>query len=180
MKFRELTGPLVALTLPFLVFNLLKFNPLLDVQFAVPRGHFYIVSSVALLASIIAIAVGISGSRVRNIKISFLAMAFISLAEIFSVHGLSTPNMLIHMSHLPGVAAQGSVLLASFWLWLSSVSSDNGFIVRLSRWRQWLVPVWTVGLGLIGVAALSFSHLMSGYRSTGLSPSGCRQEQSWS
>ncbi|MEK3726067.1 HD-GYP domain-containing protein [Paenibacillus sp. FSL H8-0034] len=160
MKFRELTGPLVALTLPFLVFNLLKFNPLLDIQFAVPRGHFYIVSSVALLASIIAIAVGISGSRVRNIKISFLAMAFISLAEIFSVHGLSTPNMLIHMSHLPGVAAQGSVLLASFWLWLSSVSSDNGFIVRLSRWRQWLVPVWTIGLGLLGAAALSFSHLI--------------------
>ncbi|WP_240418029.1 HD-GYP domain-containing protein [Paenibacillus periandrae] len=160
MKFRELTGPLVAITLPFLVFNLLKFNPLLDIQFAVPRGHFYIVSSVALLASIIAIAVGISGSRVRNIKISFLAMAFISLAEIFSVHGLSTPNMLIHMSHLPGVAAQGSVLLASFWLWLSSVSSDNGFIVRLSRWRQWLVPVWTIGLGLIGAAALSFSHLI--------------------
>ncbi|SFM01526.1 HDIG domain-containing protein [Paenibacillus sp. 1_12] len=160
MKLRELTGPLIAISLPFLLFNLLKFNPSLDIQFAVPRGHFYIVSSVALLASIIAIAVGISGSRVRNIKISFLAMAFISLAEVFSVHGLSTPNMLIHVSHLPGVAAQGSVLLASFWLWLSSVSSDNGFIVRLSKWRQWLVPIWTIGLGILGFAALSFPHLI--------------------
>lgn len=160
MRFRETLGPSTALVLPLIVFLYLKANPLLDIKFTVPRGHFYIVSSVAVLAVIIAIAVGISGSRIRNIKVSFLALAFISLAETFSVHGLSTPEFLIHASHLPGVAAQASVLLASFWLWMSSISSDHWLIVRLSKWRGWLVPVWTLALGVIGLISLAFSHGM--------------------
>ncbi|NHN32448.1 HD-GYP domain-containing protein [Paenibacillus agricola] len=160
MRFREIIGPFTAMVLPLMVFFCLKANPLIDIKFAVPHGHFYIVSIVAMLAVIIAIAVGISGGRIRNIKVNFLALAFISLAETFSVHGLSTPNFLIHASQLPGVAAQASILLASFWLWMSSISSDHSLIVWLTKWRGWLVPVWTVVLGIVGLSALTFSHVM--------------------
>lgn len=160
MKIRDLLGPVSAVLVPFLLFEYLKANPALDVRFFVPRGHFYIVSSVALLATLVAIAVGISGSRVRNIKVSFLSLSFISLAETFTVHGLSTPNFLIHSSHLPGVAAQSSTLLASFWLWLSSLSSDSAFITKLSGMRGGLIPVWTIFIGGIGITGLLHPHLL--------------------
>lgn len=116
MRFRSLIGPIAAILLPYLLFEYLRRDVSLDVEFVVPRGHFYIVSSVAILAMMIAIAVGIAGRRVRNIKVSFLALSFISLAEVFAVHGLSTPNFLLHSTHLPGISAPLSVILATLWL----------------------------------------------------------------
>jgi putative nucleotidyltransferase with HDIG domain len=158
MKIGSALGPAVAFAAPYLLFHYLKTHPDWDALLALPAGHFYIVSAVALLSTFIAIAVGISGSRVRNIKVSFLALAFISLAEVFAVHGLSTPDFLIHASHLPGVASQASILLASFWLWMSSLSSDSKLVLWFSQWKGGLVPVWSVALGLIGAAGLLFPH----------------------
>ncbi|MCR8633746.1 HD-GYP domain-containing protein [Paenibacillus radicis (ex Xue et al. 2023)] len=160
MKIRDVIGPAAAIVAPYLLFEYLKAHPNLDILLSLPRGHFYIVSLVAILSTIIAIAVGISGNRVRNIKVCFLSLAFISLAEVFSVHGLSTPNFLIHASHLPGVASQVSLLLATFWLWMSSLSSDSLLILWLSRWKGNLIPVWTVVLGLIGITGLLFPHML--------------------
>ncbi|MDF2963607.1 MAG: metal dependent phosphohydrolase [Paenibacillus sp.] len=160
MRIGDIIGPAAAIVVPYLLFHFLKAHSNLDILLVLPKGHFYIVSSVAVLSTVIAIAVGISGSRVRNIKVTFLSLAFISLAETFSVHGLSTPNFLIHSSHLPGVAAQLSLLLASFWLWLSSLSSDSFPAVWLSRWKGGLMPVWTIALGLIGLTGLLFPHLI--------------------
>jgi putative nucleotidyltransferase with HDIG domain len=125
-----------------------------------PRGHFYIVSAVALLSTIIAIAVGIAGKRLRNIKISFLALSFISLAQMFSLHGLSTPRFLLPVTHLPGIAAQLSMLLATIWLWLSSLPSDHKLVERLSQRQSVLLPVWIVVLGIFGILSMKFPHIM--------------------
>ncbi|TDF97102.1 HD-GYP domain-containing protein [Paenibacillus piri] len=160
MSFGRVAGPAAAIMAPFLLFFYLKAHPRIDILFVAPSGHFYIVSSVALLSTVIAIAVGIAGGRVRNVKVSFLSLAFISLAEVFAVHGLSTPNFLIHASHLPGVASQLSILLASFWLWMSSLSSDSQLTLWFSRGKGGLIPFWTVALGLIGLAGLLFPHML--------------------
>ncbi|MDP4163526.1 MAG: phosphohydrolase, partial [Bacillota bacterium] len=128
MKNYSFIGPMLAVILPFLLFECLHKGIFLDPSFVMPKGHFYIVSLVAIMATIIAIAVGIVGNRIRNIKVTFLSLSFISLAQMFSVHGLSTPNFMLHANHLPGIASQLSIILATFWLWLSSLSSDNKFV----------------------------------------------------
>lgn len=160
MRVRGLIGPVLAILIPYLLFESLRLGFLHDGLYTMPRGHFYIVSSVALLATAIAIAVGIAGSRLRNIQVTFLSLSFISLAEFFAIHGLSTPNFLLHASHLPGVSASLSVLLASFWLWLSSVPSDHKAVVYLSRWQNVLVPGWTIVLFIFGIVGILFPSLV--------------------
>ncbi|MVP02067.1 HD-GYP domain-containing protein [Paenibacillus lutrae] len=160
MRIRSLSGPAAIILLPYLLFIFLKSQPGLDAVFVMPRGHFYIVSSVALLAFVIALAVGAAGRRMRNTKVIFLALSFISLAGIFMVHGLSTPDLLLHATHVPGVTATLSVIMATFWLWLSSYPSDNRFIVFLSQHDNILLPVWTLALALFGVTVLSFPELL--------------------
>lgn len=48
---------------------------------------------------------------------------------MFSVHGLSTPHFILPKTHLPGVSAQLSMVLATIWLMFSSLPTD-------SRWAN--------------------------------------------
>jgi putative nucleotidyltransferase with HDIG domain len=149
MRFRGLLGPILAMLIPYLLFESLRLGFLPDQLYAMPHGHFYFVSFISILATSIGIAVGVAGSRLRNIQVSFLALSFISLAVLFAIHGLSTPEVIMHDSHVPGVTASLSVLLASFWLWLSSLPSDSRIVVFLSRGQTYLVPSWTLSLVII-------------------------------
>jgi len=160
MKIGTMAGPAAGVLLPYLLYEWLKGQPW-DARLSFPEGHFYVVSIVSLLAVIVAFAVGIAGRRVRNIKIVFLGLAFISLAEVFMVHGLSTPDLMLHASHLPGVTAPLSVMLATFWLWLSALPSDHLFIRFFARYERRLLPLWTVALALLGGLSLLFPHLFS-------------------
>jgi putative nucleotidyltransferase with HDIG domain len=161
MKNYSFIGPLMAVVLPFVLFECLKNGLFEDPYFMMPKGHFYIVSAVALLSTIIAIAVGIAGNRLRNIKVSFLALSFISLAQMFSLHGLSTPHFLLPVTHLPGVAAQLSMLLATIWLWLSSLPSDHKLVEILSRRHSMLLPVWIIALCIYGIVCMFYPHIMN-------------------
>lgn len=159
MKNYRYLGPIIAVILPYILFEFFRKGIFPDPYFIMPNGHFYIVSTVALLSTIIAVAVGMAGKRLRNIKVSFISLSFISLALLFSLHGLSTPHFLLHVTHLPGVAAQLSMLLATFWLWLSSWHSDSKLIEKLSLYHQFLLPVWTVILVLFGMVSMLNPHM---------------------
>lgn len=160
MKNSSYYGLLFALAFPFILFGLFKNGVLTDPLYELPKGHFYIVSTVSLLSLIIAIAVGIAGSKVRNIKISFLSLSFVSLALMFSIHGLSTPHFILGETHLSGISAPFSLLTATIWLWLSSWSSDNKWIEFLSRKQKWLVPGWTVALSIFGIIGFLFPNIV--------------------
>lgn len=160
MRFHRFAGPVIAVLLPLLLFEVLRLWPSLDMEMKHPQGHFYIVSSVAFLAMMIAVAVGVAGRRMRNIEVSFLSLAFISLAEMFMVHGISTPGLMMNSVQITQVSAQLSLLLASIWLCLSAVSSDHPVVVALSRWNQLLVPIWTISLSLFAAIGLLFPSLV--------------------
>lgn len=160
MKLRTLAGPIAGILLPYLLYEFMR-RQAWDVSLHLPAGHFYVVSVVALLAVFIAFAVGIAGRRVRNAKVGFLALAFVSLAEVFMVHGLSTPNLMLHATHLPGVTAPLSVLLATFWLWLSALPSDHRLVRYFSRRERTLLPLWTIALAALGVASLAYPDAVS-------------------
>lgn len=152
-------GPAAAILLPLLLFFTMRSRDSWNPIWNYPADHFYIVSIVSILAVMISIAIGISAGRLRNIKLSFLALTFLSLGGIFSVHGLSTPGFIVQSSPLPGVSAQGSVLVASFWLWLSSLPSDNRLLRRISAWHKVLLPGWFLFLVTAGIAIISLPHL---------------------
>ncbi|MWC27807.1 HD-GYP domain-containing protein [Paenibacillus sp. MMS18-CY102] len=145
----------VVMLLPLLVYAMLRSFDSLDRTVAAPTGHFYLVSIVSALAMAMAIIVGVAGVRLRNVKVTFAALAYISLAEVFLLHGLATPGFLMHASNLPTLAAQISIVLAVTWLWLSSLSSDQVVIRVLSQHNKRLVPIWTL---LLGVACMLLFH----------------------
>ncbi|WP_059172336.1 HD-GYP domain-containing protein [Bacillus sp. FJAT-27445] len=148
MKKIVISIPFLAIIFPYVLFELIQLEIFNNPTLVHPHGHFYIVSVVSILASGIALLVGICGSRLRNIKVSILSLAFISLSIMFSVHGLSTPFFIFGITSLPGVAAQLSMLLVTVWLWFSSFSSNNKFIVFLASRQKVLVPSWTIALSI--------------------------------
>jgi hypothetical protein len=153
MRRYKFLWPVNAVLVPYMIFEAFNLGLFKDVLINIPIGHFYIVSLVSFLASLISIAVGVAGRRIRNIKISFLALSFVSLGLMFSVHGLATPNFLHGFSHLPGISAQLSMLLATFWIWLSSMASDHSIVQFFSRFQRLLLPIWTVVLSIFCIMA---------------------------
>ncbi|WP_224724614.1 HD-GYP domain-containing protein [Paenibacillus vietnamensis] len=138
----------ISMLVPLLGYLALRGSSL-DKSIDAPHEHFYIVSLVAGLAFALAIAVGLVAIKLRNIKISFLSLSYVSLASMFVLHGLATPGFLMHHSQMGGVAAQLSVVLAVIWLWLSSLSVDQPLIKWFAQWQAMLLPVWTAVLAVI-------------------------------
>lgn len=142
-RFALLTAAAVTFV-PLLFFALLKLNSQYDSVHVAPHAHFWVVSGAALPAAVIAVAVGIAGNRVRNIHVTFVSLAFTSLAIIFLLHGLATPGLLLPVTPIPGITSQLSVLLTTAWLCMSALPSDLPLSQCLTRWQRWLVPVWAV------------------------------------
>lgn len=158
MRYRSLIGPIAVMAIPYVLFEYLRRTPELDLVLEMRTGHFYIVSSVALLALVIALAVGHAGSRLRNVKVSFLSLSFISLAGIFAVHGLSTPGLIMHQTHLPSITSPLSVIVATIWLWLSTLPSDHRLVTFLSRYNRSLNIGWAALVVLAGGFSMLQPH----------------------
>lgn len=160
MVHRKFLYPLVAVLGPYIIFEALNLGIIKDIFLFKPVGHFYIVSVVSFLASLITIAIGVAGRRLRNIKITFLSLSYLSLGLMFSVHGLSTPNFIYGQTLLPGMSAQLSMLLATIWLWLSSLPSDHFIVGRFAKRQQLLLPIWLVVLSIFCTFGLLNPHLV--------------------
>ncbi len=149
-------GPGLVIGLSLALFYVLRARAELDVTMNHPHGHFYIVSLVSILALFLSIAVGIAGIKLRNVNVTFLSVAYISLAEVFAVHGLSTPGFMIHdVLTLPRITAQLSILMACLWIGLSALPTDHGAVRRLSGWQRLLLPCWSLALLGFGIFALT-------------------------
>jgi hypothetical protein len=72
-----------------------------------PELHFYVVSAASVMSAIICGVLIIAVRSVRETRLLFLALSFMALAALFSVHGLTTPGHLYNGVH--------AVLLASPW-----------------------------------------------------------------
>jgi len=157
---RTVAGPAALVVLLLLGYVGLRSQPAIDAMLEAPEGHFYVVSLVALLATVLAACVGIAGMRLRNTNVTFLALAYITLAGIFLVHGLSTPGMMMHPTALPKIAAQFSVLGAVILIWVSSFDTDHPLMIALGRWQRRLLPVWTVLVVLFGAVSMVWPHVI--------------------
>ncbi|SEO40417.1 HD-GYP domain-containing protein [Paenibacillus sp. OV219] len=156
LKGKSVIGPILSVVLPIGVFEWVRSLGTKDVSIVVPAGHFHIVTIVAALAMLVAIGVGITGHRLRNIKVGFMSIAYLSLSGVFFLHGLTTPGFLMHEDYMPKIFAQLSVLLTSIWLALSAVSSDHWSVRQLSKSRVWLLPGWLILLGALCALTIGF------------------------
>lgn len=138
-------GPALATVLPLIAYYSVRFSSF-DHSYPTPSGHFVIVSAVSIIAAVFAGLVGAAGIRLRNIQVVFLALAFLSLAILFTLHGLSTPGFLIGENPVPQISAQMSTVFAAAWMALSALSSDHKLVALLGRRPVLLVSVWTLFL----------------------------------
>jgi HD-GYP domain-containing protein (c-di-GMP phosphodiesterase class II) len=93
---------------PFVAFLTLQLFPSLDASFWDANAHFWAVSVTALAAAAACVILASLTESLRETRLVFLTLAFLSIAAIFSVHGLATPG------HIHAEATAG--LRLSSWL----------------------------------------------------------------
>jgi HD-GYP domain-containing protein (c-di-GMP phosphodiesterase class II) len=110
-----------ALALPIVAILILNQAPSLDVLWMQPKFHFYVVSGTALAAAVICAVLVTSARALRETRLVFLVLAFLSIAAIFATHGLMTPGFIHHEPYPAlGVSTWLSVLAGAVFIALSA------------------------------------------------------------
>jgi HD-GYP domain-containing protein (c-di-GMP phosphodiesterase class II) len=110
VSLRTIALVVAGLGLPLLACVIFERAPATDIVLGTPTDHFYVVSTVALLALGFAVAVIVASRKLPDPRTFFLAMGFISMATIFAAHGLGTSPLFQQHSH--GEYSSGSAFAA--------------------------------------------------------------------
>lgn len=132
----------------------------------VPYQHFYIVSAVSIVASLVACALAIATVQIGLYRVLFLCLGFMSMGAIFAVHGLTTPGILV-----PNLFKQfvGSAVVTSAYLSLAvpAVFFAATYLPGFSKLERRL-PFWPAGwlvffvvLALAAYAAIAIFNTWS-------------------
>src|SRR3990172_3015482 len=81
--------------------------------------HFYTVSGTALMAAVTCAVLVASARSLRETRLLFLALAFLSIAAIFAVHGLTTPGF-IHDEPYPALSVSSWLSLMAGALFITA------------------------------------------------------------
>lgn len=160
MRSLSFKNPLVGILLPLLAYVFLRALPALDPICGTATFHFQLVSATSLISFILSVVVGIVGVRRRNLQVIYVSLSFISLAGLFSVHGLATPGFILGPTRLVGVAAQLSVLTMAFWLMLSTLPTEHPLSAWLSHRARYLVWLYTPFVILAGAYAITHPNVV--------------------
>jgi HD-GYP domain-containing protein (c-di-GMP phosphodiesterase class II) len=160
-----LVGPLAALA----VFNIW---PDLDLLLDYPTFHFWVVSLTALAAGVASALVIASARTLRETRLLFLALSFVSIAGIFAVHGLMTPGFLTHELYATvPVSAWVSVFVGACFVALSAAELPH-HVERFVERAGGAIFAWTFVLTTAYiVVSLSADEWLEGL------PTGNRPEQ---
>jgi HD-GYP domain-containing protein (c-di-GMP phosphodiesterase class II) len=142
---------------PVAAFLLLLTNPAWDKRWIETEFHFWAVSGTALAAGA-ACAIFIGRARsLRETRTIFLGLAFMSIAGIFAVHGLTTPGH-IHASFQAELAVSSwlSVVAGAFFVACSAITLPEHADGWFRRNGSYVFGVIAAALGLyIGLAFVS-------------------------
>jgi hypothetical protein len=113
----------IVLSLAAVGLYFLLANPIDDLNLSVPLRHFIVVTAVSALAAGLAALLAVESLRATDSRSLLMALGFMLMAGIFTVHGLATPGILLAAAPAGyGVhdhQAQGSVLGVSAFLSLA-------------------------------------------------------------
>jgi HD-GYP domain-containing protein (c-di-GMP phosphodiesterase class II) len=117
----------------------------------VPYQHFYIVSTISLLAALVAGVLAVTTIQIGLYRVLFLCLGFTSMGAIFAVHGLTTPGILV-----PNLFARfaGSAVAASAYLSLAvpAVFFASSYAPGMA-WLERRLPFWPAGWIVVFVVA---------------------------
>jgi len=174
-----------------MAFFVLRSTPDLDerIRWASPTGHFWVVSIAAVTCAILAAAAAIAASRTRNARVLMLALAFMSMAGIFTVHGLATPGVLVDGSYtgtyeggasygtavpgsetpaawlfnLTGLSARLAVAVAAGFLAASTIEFAPRVQSAIIRWRNTLLAGVSLAIVAYGVVGMTVPTAIPGW-----------------
>ncbi|MCX6021794.1 MAG: HD-GYP domain-containing protein, partial [Chloroflexi bacterium] len=145
---------IALLAAPLALFALLQALPALNMATTVPFDHFFIVVVTTATALPLAGAVLYTALSLRHTPTFLLGLAFLTIAGVFLVHGVSTPGIVLGPNNLTPISARLS-LLAGGILLAGSVWIADGWLSRwISQRMGWLLAFWCAALLAFGLAAL--------------------------
>jgi HD-GYP domain-containing protein (c-di-GMP phosphodiesterase class II) len=111
--------------------------------------HFWAVSATALAAAIACVVIMLLTKSLSETRLVFLGLGFLSIAAIFSVHGLATPGH-IHKDFHTELALSSwlSVTAGSFFIALSVAFLPPPIERFLKSWGPYLVGLTALWMGL--------------------------------
>ncbi len=143
------------LAAPMGILAWLLLNPAHDRLFMIPVEHFYVVSATSLAALCLALLVSIASLQTRKPRTLCVAVGFLAIAGIFSVHGLTTPGdqMLVKEFHnVIIVSARLSLLAGGICFLFSTVSLPQRIeAVIVRHYGLWLLGALLAVGAYIGV-----------------------------
>lgn len=139
-----------AMIAPVLVYFILN-HYLHDKDILLHPSLVYMIGFEALLAVMIFLIMGIVAQQLRNVKILFVSLAFASIGAMLIFHSYSFSMLETGDSDRLSIYAQLTLLLGSFWLWLSSLSADHRLVRFLGKHKMALLPMWCIALLLGGL-----------------------------
>jgi HD-GYP domain-containing protein (c-di-GMP phosphodiesterase class II) len=134
---------------PLVIFLVLYEAPTTDRMFAHSNFHFWVVSGTTLAAAVAyGVVIGLTRS-LRETRLVFLGLAFMSIAAIFSVHGLLTPGHIADEFY-PSLQISSwlSVLAGAFFIACSVASLPEHADHWLQRNGSIILLVVGLALGL--------------------------------
>jgi HD-GYP domain-containing protein (c-di-GMP phosphodiesterase class II) len=180
---------LLLATVPVLLALTLVVLPHLNPEVELFKLHSLLVGTVACVAVLLSTLTCAVGLRQRNLQVVLLSLASASLAMVYAVHGLASPELGVPgVSPLPGLAtapmpgmaghapalplaAQLGALLSACWLCLSTCPSDSAALRGLLRLRGVLLAFWMTGLaGLTALLLLAPQLASSMLEAPGMHP----------
>lgn len=158
---------LLALAIPAAIFVALLAVPGLDRPWGSFSFHFYVVSIASLLAAFTCGLLIFSARSVRDTRILFLALSFLSLGLIFSVHGLATPGHLYHTATAAGLRTPWISTLSAGAFATLSVVSLPAFVTRRRPYAaQIIFGGFAILIGAHFVTSLAFPNWLTDFPST--------------
>jgi hypothetical protein len=159
------------------------------VQWASPVGHFWVVSVAALTCVALALAAGVAAFRAENARVLMLALAFLSMAGIFTIHGLATPGVLVSgdytgsygapsayglstgtstlpaawLFNLTGLSARLAVAVSATFLAASTVTWPAPVERAIVRWRAYILGGAVALIAAYGVVGLTVPTAIPGW-----------------
>ncbi|TAK70956.1 MAG: HD domain-containing protein [Dehalococcoidia bacterium] len=153
----------VAVAAPLLLFGLFRAFPGWDAAIVANDEHFWIVGGTSLAALLACTVVVASARSLRETRLLFLALAFVSIAGIFSVHGLMTPGMIADefYASVP-VSAWLSVMAGAIFVALSALEMPRA-IDRAIRQFGAVIFAWAViGIATYIVLSIEVNEWLNG------------------
>jgi HD-GYP domain-containing protein (c-di-GMP phosphodiesterase class II) len=150
---------LLLLATPLLLFAILRVSPGLDATYVNLSFHFWSVTGTTIVAAVAGIVVIMSARSVRETRLLFLALAFASIAAIFSIHGLNTPGYYLQNNHhlsLIRVSAYASIFVGSCFAVLSAATLPPRAASAIERFGTQIFFVTVAAL--IGYIAVSLAY----------------------